>query len=207
MVAENPTLGDLQTVLHGYTGRLALLQDQKQAKQAQWEKDTKLHQDQEKAQALIQLAAQETQEQIQNHLQDMVQTALDAVFPGVYDFRVVFDLKRGRTEVSMYLEKDGTQMDPMDSTGGGVVDVISTALRIACWTISKTDNVIMMDEPFKFLSAKHRPILGEMLKQLTVRLALQLIIVTHDPDIVGIADRVFLIDQKYRKSYVKEVQG
>lgn len=159
----------------------------------------------EEAQVLIQTVAQETQEQVRFHLQDMVQAALDAVFPGAYDFMVEFVLKRGRTEVSMYLEKDGTEMDPMDSTGGGIVDIISTSLRIACWSISRTANTIIMDEPFKFLSSKYRSLLGEMLQQVSQKLGLQIIMVTHDPDMVNAADRVFRIDQKSRKSFVAEV--
>ena len=159
----------------------------------------------ELAQALFQQTAKETQEQLRFHIQDLVQSALDSVFPGKYTFKVEFELKRGRTEAVLFLDKDGTRMDPMDSNGGGVVDIISLALRISAWSISRTAPVLLLDEPFKFLSAKYRPLMGEMLAGISHRLGLQIIMVTHDPDMVEIADRIFTIDQKARKSFISEI--
>lgn len=159
----------------------------------------------ELALVLIQQAALDTQQQLRYHLEELVQHAIDAVFPGKYTFRVAFEIKNGRTGAQIYLDKDGTRMDPMDSNGGGVVDIISLALRIASWGISRTRPVLLLDEPFKFLSARYRPLIGEMLSGVAHRLGLQVIMVTHDPDMVEIADRVFTIDQKERKSFIAEV--
>lgn len=159
----------------------------------------------ELTQVLFQQTAKETQEQLRFHIQDLVQTALDSVFPGKYTFRVDFELKRGRTEALLYLDKDGTKMNPMDSNGGGVVDIISLALRLSAWSIARTAPIMLLDEPFKFLSAKYRPLMGEMLAGVSARLGLQIIMVTHDPDMVEIADKVFRIDQKNRKSFISEV--
>lgn len=159
----------------------------------------------ELALVLIQQAALDTQQQLRYHLEELVQHAIDAVFPGKYTFRVAFEIKNGRTGAQIYLDKDGTRMDPLDSNGGGVVDIISLALRIASWGISRTRPVLLLDEPFKFLSARYRPLIGEMLAGVAHRLGLQIIMVTHDPDMVEVADRVFTIDQKERKSYIAEV--
>lgn len=159
----------------------------------------------EMAQAFLQQVAKETQEQLKFHLQDLVQTALDTVFPAVYTFKIDFNLARGRTEAVMYLDKDGEKVDPETACGGGVVDVMSFALRIASWSIGRTAPVIIMDEPFKFLSAGLRPLMGEILRGIIDRLQLQILMVTHDPDFVSVADRTFTIDQKFRKSFVVSV--
>ena len=111
----------------------------------------------EEAQAILQAAAKETQEQLRFQVTDIVQTAVDTIFPGKYRFCVDFEPKRGKTEASIYLEQDGLRMDPMDSNGGGVGDIIALGLRMACWTIGRTDNVLIMDEPYKNLSAGFRP--------------------------------------------------
>jgi DNA repair exonuclease SbcCD ATPase subunit len=160
----------------------------------------------EEVQALIQITAKETQEKLRYHIQDIVNTALDTCFPGEYDFVVDFQIKRGRTEAELYLLKEGDRVNPMDSTGGGVVDIVSFALRLSAWTLSKTDNTIGLDEPFKWLSADLRPLAGEILKALSERLGIQILMITHDEVMIDVADRVFEVTQRKGVSKV-EVRG
>ena len=101
------------------------------------------------AQAFVQNVAKETQEKLKFHIEDIVQMALDACYFDEYEFTIDFELKRGRTEAKLYFLKDGKEVDPEDATGGGVVDVTAFALRIAAWSLSKTDNIIIFDEPFR----------------------------------------------------------
>lgn len=158
----------------------------------------------DRVQSLLQVTAQETQEKLRYHIEDVVQSALDACFPDKYNFRAIFELKRGRTEARLVLESEGEEGDPMDENGGGVIDTISLALRLAVWCLSKTDNVLILDEPLKFLSVDLRPLACRIIQELSSRLKLQLIIVTHDSEIINIADKVFEIDQdKKGVSFVK----
>lgn len=161
------------------------------------------------AQALVQDTAKDTQDQLRYHLQDLVNTALTSVFPGVYDFHIDFEVARGSTSADIWLSKDGTRIDPLTSTGGGVVDVVAFALRLVAWSLSHTDNVIVLDEPFKFLSMGLRPLAGELLSKLSKQLGLQIIYVTHDPELVGVADRIFEVTIKNGVSQItaKEGQG
>lgn len=158
----------------------------------------------EEAQALIQLTAQETQEQLKYHIEDIVQVAIDSCFPGEYVFCAKFDMKAGRTVCRLVLEDEvGNEVNPMDANGGGLVDLISFALRLSAWTLSQTDNVIVLDEPFKFLSENLRPVAGEILRKLRKKLGLQFIMVTHDPLMVEIADKVFEV--KKNKKGISQV--
>jgi DNA repair exonuclease SbcCD ATPase subunit len=147
------------------------------------------------AQALAQTTAKSTQDQLTFHIKDLVQSALDSVFPDKYVFGAEFEIKRGRSEARLFLEKDGIERDPMNANGGGIVDIISVALRMACWCLSRSENVLLFDEPFKYLSAQYRPMMAEMLAVMAKRLGLQIIMVTHDPDMMAIADRVFEVSQ------------
>jgi exonuclease SbcC len=169
------------------------------------EKEENLQKAIEKVQILIQTTAQETQEQLKFHIEDIVNTALDTCFPGEYNFKIDFVIKRGSTEAELYLDKDGERINPMNASGGGVVDIIAFALRISCYSLGKTDNLITLDEPYKFLSKNLRPLAGEVLKQLSEKLGIQIIMVTHDREMVDVADRVFEVTQKRGRSKV-EVQ-
>lgn len=161
----------------------------------------------QKAQALIQDTAKETQDQLRFHLQDLVNSALESVFPGVYQFRLEFPFNRKSTEADIYLLKDGGRVDPLDSSGGGVVDVICFALRVVAWSIGKSDNTIILDEPFKWLSVNLRPLAAELLRLLGKQLHLQLIFVTHDPELVSVCDRIFRVTQEDEISIVTTIEG
>jgi len=163
----------------------------------------------EEVQVFIQHVAKETQEQLRFHIEDIVQLALDAVFPDEYKFKVVFEIKRGKTEARLCFMKNGIEIDPLTSAGGGVSDVVAFALRLAVWSLGKTRRVMILDEPFRYLSADLQSKAGEMLQQLSSRLKLQLVMVTHEEKMIEIADRKFSVrlvkDGSYKKSLVSVV--
>jgi DNA repair exonuclease SbcCD ATPase subunit len=157
----------------------------------------------EEALVFIQNVAQKTQEQLVLHIQDVVNTALDTCFPDEYQFKLVFEIKRNKTEARLVFFKNGFEIDPMEASGGGVVDVASFALRIAAWSLGRTSNTICLDEPMKFLSRDLQPRAGEILKEISTKLGIQFIMVSHVADIIQCADRVFEISLNNGKSICK----
>jgi len=150
----------------------------------------------EDVQRLIQETAQEVQEGIRFHIQDLVQHALDAIFPDTYKFLVEFTVSRGRTEARLLVEKGGNVMDDlMEDEGGTLVQIVAMALRIAVWTLAPTDNVIIMDEPGTNVSKEYKPVFAELIRGLSTHLGLQTILVSHDPVMIEAADRVFTVEQ------------
>jgi len=148
----------------------------------------------ENVQAFIQNTAQETQNTIRLRIQNIVQSAIDTCFPYEYHFQMNFETRRGKTECDLYLEtEEGNRVNIKDAAGGGVADIVSFGLRIAAWTISNTDNVILLDEPFKFLSRDLRPLGAEIIKRISDTLNIQFIIITHDSEILDIANKEFKI--------------
>lgn len=127
--------------------------------------------------AVIQQVAKETQDRLRLRFEAIVQACLDAVFPGSYKFMMEFISRRGQVEVDMWLDKDGTRMDPLDSNGGGVVDVMSIALRLCCLTLSTKAKVLLLDEPFGHLRGDARERLGELLSIISERLNVQILMV------------------------------
>lgn len=161
----------------------------------------------ETAQVIIQKVAQQTQQELEYHISDVVTTALTAVFGPEYELSVKFILKRNKTEVEIKLLKDGQLLDPMESCGGGVIDIISFALRIALWSLKKprTRNTIVMDEPFRFVSRDYLSSVSEIIKMLSKKLNLQMIIVTHIKELEEGANKLFEVNIKRGISKVVEL--
>lgn len=148
----------------------------------------------EVAQAFIQKVAKETQEHLRFEVEDIVNLALETCFPGEYEFRLDFNIARGKTEARLVflLQKTGREVDPMNASGGGVVDLTAFALRIACYALERgIDNVIILDEPFRFISRDLQSRAGEILRMLSTKLGVQVIMVTHIAEMIDVADRVF----------------
>ena len=146
-----------------------------------------------KAQAIIHEVAKMTQEELQYHLSDLVSLAMSSIFSDPYRLAVDFVSRRGKVELDLNFEKDGNLVDPMTSTGGGAVDVAALALRFSAWTLRtpRTRPVILMDEPLKWLKGSDLPLRGsEMIREISRRLGLQIITVSHDPELIEGADRV-----------------
>jgi len=147
----------------------------------------------ERGQVVLQQAARLTQEQLQYQVSDLVTAALQAVFPRPYEFRLTFAEQRGRTEARAELLRGGVESDdPMGATGGGVVDVVAFALRVAMWSLAPAARrprpLLVLDEPFRFLSADLRERAASLLHELCERLGLQIVMVTHEPAFVIAAD-------------------
>ena len=150
----------------------------------------------EQAQVFLQKVAQDTQSQLKLKIEDIVNLALNTVFPDEYLFQVDFNVSRGKTDAELVFvnQKTNGRVDPMTASGGGVVDIVAFALRIAGYVLeSNVDNVIILDEPFRFVSKDLVDRAGEILKVLSTKLGLQIIMVTHIPEFIDVADKVFRV--------------
>jgi DNA repair exonuclease SbcCD ATPase subunit len=145
------------------------------------------------ARGFVQKAAEETQQQLEAQMSYLVTSALVGVFPDPYEFRVRFVQRRNKTECDLLLVKDGVEYFPMECAGGGVLDITSFALRVAFWCLVKNAPVIVLDEPFRFLSWDLRERAGMLLQKLSQELGIQFIIVTHLQELLPFGDAVFHI--------------
>lgn len=154
----------------------------------------------EQAKEILKSVALKTQEQLRLKISDITSLALEAVFPEPYKLVIEFVERRGKTECDIFFERDGNLLDPLDSSGGGTVDIASFALRIVSWVLQgNLNNVIILDEPMRFLSEDLRPQGALMLKEISNKLNLQFIIITHDPQFTTYADKIFEIKKNKAK--------
>lgn len=135
----------------------------------------------EEAQQIIQAVAETIQEEAHTRIAGVVTKCLATVFDEPYEFKIRFERARGRTEAKLVFTRDGVEVDPMEASGGGAVDVAAFALRLSALLLSRPARrlVVVLDEPFKFVSVQYREGVRAMLEGLSADLGVQFIMVTH----------------------------
>jgi ABC-type dipeptide/oligopeptide/nickel transport system ATPase subunit len=145
-----------------------------------------------KARTIIQEAATETQQNLKYHIESLVNEALRSIWgEQAYTFKANFVQRRNRVECDLRLVRDGNEIEPLFSTGGGVCDVVSIALRMVFHGLGKTIPVMIDDEPLRQLSRDMQEAAANVRNALCRQLGLQFIIITHEEDAILGADRVF----------------
>jgi DNA repair exonuclease SbcCD ATPase subunit len=156
-----------------------------------------------KARQIVQDVAEEIQKTIEFQISNLVSTALSSVFPDPYTFKLSFVQRRNKTECDLLFVKNGEECDPFSASGGGAIDIANFALRIAIWSIKKTQNVFILDEPFRFVSVDLQEKCSQMMKEISEKLGIQIIMVSHLPNIIGSADQIFQVENIKGISKVK----
>ena len=201
-----PNLPEYRTRLQRLQGQRDRLKQDAQKYRAEAEKWTREALWSEEARVRMQTVAQDTQRQLEYHISEPVSLAQAAVFPDPYALKVVFDMKRGKTECSLAYVRDGREYrDVLFSVGGGAADVGAFALQVAALTLARPRPrmVLLADEPLKWLKGGDLPEKGaEMIGLVSRQVGVQVICISHIPDQIAGADRVFRFTKKGAESEV-----
>ena len=159
--------------------------------------------DLEKSQVIIQIVAQQTQEQLKYHISELVSLALAAVFEDPYEFEVDFQQRRNQTEADLWFVRDGNRIHPLSASGGGAVNVAAFALRVSLHSLKKpaTRPILLLDEPFPNVKGDEANIKCiQMVKEVSSRLKLQIIMISDErvgmQDLEEGADRIVKVSIK-----------
>lgn len=121
-----------------------------------------------------------------------------------HQYEMVIEMKpiRNKPNALIWIKdtETGILTDPMDENGGGLVDIISMALR---WVMlinldQNNDGPIIMDEPFKMVSKEFVPLVTNFIKKLSEEFDRQVIMVTHNEHLAESCDNII---------YVQKVNG
>lgn len=129
-----------------------------------------------------QVIASAIQQTAHKKISSIVTKCLGSIFDDPYEFELIFEQKRGKTECHPIFKRDGNVIeDPMSASGGGAVDVAAFALRLASVVLKKPSKrkFLVFDEPFRFVSKKYRPRIRQLLEELSEGYGVQIVIVTH----------------------------
>lgn len=146
----------------------------------------------EKAKVIAQIVAKQTQKKIEYHINGLVTSGLEAVFPDPYSFHLKFVTRRNKTEADMVFKKYGKETDDiLNSGGGGVADIASYLLSIAVFSINPSRPIFIRDENFKFL---HNTVFQEkaslMIKKMSDKFNIQMILISDQPSLYKYADKI-----------------
>jgi DNA repair exonuclease SbcCD ATPase subunit len=195
---------NLRALLSEKQGQRKLLIDQLRGLESDKIREESFYSDALKAREIVQVVANSTQEKFEYQISNLVSAALASVFPEPYKFQLKFVQRRNKTEVDFLFSKNGNVTDDLINTsGGGVVDVASFALRVALWSIKRTRPVMLIDEAFRFLSLDLQEKASEMIKEVAERLGIQVIMVSHLPGMIKASDKVIEIEYTDGESHVK----
>lgn len=72
-------------------------------------------------------------------------------------------------------------LDPADTSAGGVLNILSLALRIALLELMrpKVEGLLVWDEPFRDLSKEYQPQAAEFIKAINQKINRQIVLITH----------------------------
>ena len=138
--------------------------------------------DADDAQEIVQAVAETVQEEAHKRIAGVVSRCLETVFDEPYRFNINFERARGRTEAHLVFIRGEHTVNPIDASGGGVVDVAAFALRLASIMLARPPKrrLVILDEPFKFVSAEYKDRIRMMLEGLSEDLGVQFVMITHD---------------------------
>ena len=143
-------------------------------------------------------------------IEELVTSAINSVYTS-RPFRYTLDFTftaAGRMDCHMKVMEGDEEFDPVDEMGGGMVDVISFALRVVMWHLNKprTRPTIILDEPFKFMGhGDLQERAGQLLRTISEKLGLQFIIITHESLLMNFVDRAYQITHNGTESKALQI--
>lgn len=203
----------LKAVYHRQRGEEAQLRAEEQSQQQRLHEVRDEGECLEQVRLLLQEAAKHAREQGRRQVEYLVTQALQFVFSGDVEFKVEVEEKRDRPEAEFYVRSTygddySVETTPEDARGGGVVDVISLALRLALLHASRPPlgGPVILDEPGKHVSEEYAPQVARFLKSFSQSLGRQVIMVSHNQHLADSADTAYLVEMQEGASVTRRIR-
>lgn len=190
----NRIAADLRTTrdkVNGYKAKRELLEKQREAAvKAKNEAESKLG-----VFGMVQILLQKTsdyaRQQVKTRIEDIVSEALNVVFGGNHKFIIDLTLRGNQPVAEYYLNDDSvlTKLEKPDyDRGGGKVDIIALALRLAVGEMEGITGPLFLDEVGKHVSKEYAPAVAYFLKEYSANFGRQIILITHNADLAEIGE-------------------
>ena len=145
----------------------------------------------DKVQILLQKTSDYARRQAKERIESIVSEALNVVFGGTHSFVIELGLKANQPVAEFWLN-DGSTITKLEKPdydrGGGKVDIIALALRLAIGEMEGIRGPLFLDEVGKHVSKEYTANVAYFLKEYGAQFDRQIILITHNADLAEIGD-------------------
>lgn len=208
----NKKLEQINSKLNIEKGKLQVISKNFENTKKELDKEIKYEDLLTKVILLFQKTATYAREQSKRQVEDLVTRCLQFIFETDIEFLIELSEKRSVPNAEFYVRSNYDEgysiiTKPELERGGGVVDIISIALRIAFIQLHKPvlQGPIILDEPGKHVSEDYIFNLGDFLSKSSSLFKRQIIMVTHNAHLAQICDKSYSVDIKNGVSCVEEI--
>lgn len=165
----------------------------------------------EKVSILLQKTSEFARSQAKTQIEALVTNCLQYIFENNIEFNIEIQELYGKPNAEFYVvtKVDDTiiKTKPEQSRGGGVVDIISLALRIAFLQVHKPkiEGPLILDEPAKHVSEDYIFNVADFLKRTSEMFERQIIMVTHNQHLSSIGTKAYKVSLKGTESHLELV--
>ncbi len=184
-------LNEIKSDLDQQTGQLDLLNTQIDSQKI---KITDLEDRKERYKKVIELLSfvqQVTKQKTKDSFERLVTYALRFIYSEDYKFELDFGRRGNLSEINFNVKTPDFKesFNPLDTSGGGVLDILSLALRICLIELTrpKIEGTIILDEPFKHLSSNYLGRAIKFLEAISKKIGRQIILITHKQELIDSA--------------------
>jgi DNA repair ATPase RecN len=165
----------------------------------------------EKVSLLLQRTSEFARNQAKIQIESLVTNCLQYIFESNIEFKIEIEELYGKPNAEFFVitEADNTviKTKPEQSRGGGVVDTISLALRIAFLQVHKPriEGPLILDEPAKHVSEDYIFNVADFLKKTSEMFDRQIIMVTHNNHLSSIGTNAYRVSMKGSESHIEKI--
>lgn len=140
------------------------------------------------------------------HLEELINSALETIF---FDRQYFIELQitelRNTNNLHIILNEVNEQGEliktKIDDNGGGIKCIVGFILNVFYILYHKQYPILFMDESFTNLSKQYLPYIKSLINSLSDKYGFIFVLVTHDTELMNLADRTYLVDKGNVKLY------
>jgi len=162
---------------------------------------------------LFQKTSEYARSQAKSQIENLVTKCLQYVFESNIEFRIEIEELRNKANAEFYVINDNPDFflktKPEQSRGGGIVDIVSLALRISFMQTHKPtiEGPLILDEPAKHVSEDYIYNVGDFLRQSSTMFNRQIIMVTHNSHLAELSEDAYRVELSGTESSVSQVRN
>ena len=167
----------------------------------------------EKLTILFQKTSRYARNQGKTQIESLTTRSLKYIFKRDYDFQIEISEKRNASSAEFFVleetENGLVKTKPEISKGGGIVDIVSLALRMAFLENyrPRVEGPLILDEPAKHVSEEYIFDIGDFLLQFSQQMNRQIIMITHNNHLASLAKTSYKVSQEDGISHVEKIQA